>query len=165
IFVRGSGCYGLNAADTVSYDAALLSQAVHRPVRVQLTRQDEFISENYGAACVIDQQAALDENGAIDAWSCETWAASLGGRPGYEKPGNVITGMLAGFEPEAITPQKAAEPTVELRNVSNVVTSYVVGCINGVCGGAGYIRGERVLTHAVKLPFFNGALLSPLCLQ
>jgi nicotinate dehydrogenase subunit B len=28
IFVRGAGCYGLNAADTVSYDAALLSQAV-----------------------------------------------------------------------------------------------------------------------------------------
>src|SRR5438105_12260961 len=32
IFVRGSGCYGLNAADAVSFDAALLSQAVHRPV-------------------------------------------------------------------------------------------------------------------------------------
>jgi len=45
IFVRGAGCYGLNAADTVSYDAALLSQAVRKPVRVQLTRQDEFISE------------------------------------------------------------------------------------------------------------------------
>jgi len=101
IFVRGSGCYGLNAADTVSYDAALLSQAVHRPVRVQLTRQDEFVSENYGAACVIEQQAAINVSGAIDAWSCETWAASLGGRPGYEKPGNVITGMLAGFQPEA----------------------------------------------------------------
>src|SRR6202166_1181490 len=56
IFVRGSGCYGINAADTVSYDAALLSQAVHRPVRVQLTRQNEFISENYGSACVIEQQ-------------------------------------------------------------------------------------------------------------
>ena len=50
IFVRGSGCYGLNAADTVSYDAALLSQAIHKPVRVQLTRQDEFLSENYGSA-------------------------------------------------------------------------------------------------------------------
>src|SRR5580700_7385669 len=58
IFVRGSGCYGLNAADTVSYDAVLLSQAVHKPVRVQLTRQDEFISENYGSACVIEQQVA-----------------------------------------------------------------------------------------------------------
>jgi nicotinate dehydrogenase subunit B len=72
IYVRGSGCYGLNAADTVSYDAALLSQAVHKPVRVQLTRQDEFISENYGSACVIEQRAAVDADGGISVWDCET---------------------------------------------------------------------------------------------
>ena len=35
---EGAGCYGINGADTVSYDAALLSQAVGRPVRVQLSR-------------------------------------------------------------------------------------------------------------------------------
>ena len=81
IFVRGSGCYGLNAADTVSFDAALLSQAVHRPVRVQLTRHDEFISENYGAACVIEHQAGINANGAIEAWDCRTWLASLGEGP------------------------------------------------------------------------------------
>ena len=78
IFVRGSGCYGLNAADTVSYDAALLSQAVHKPVRVQLTRQDEFISENYGSACVIEQQVGIDASGAIQAWDCEAWSVSFG---------------------------------------------------------------------------------------
>ncbi|MFY9789987.1 MAG: molybdopterin cofactor-binding domain-containing protein [Candidatus Sulfotelmatobacter sp.] len=165
IFVRGSGCYGLNAADTVSFDAALLSQAVHRPVRVQLTRHDEFISENYGSACVIAQQAGLNANGAIDAWACETWTASLGGRPGYDKPGNVITGLLAGFDPEMIKPQTAVEPTEELRNGNNAVPSYVVGCVNGKCGGAGAIRSERVLTHAVKSPFFTGPLRSPLRLQ
>ena len=162
IFVRGSGCYGLNAADTVSYDAALLSQAVHRPVRVQLTRQDEFISENYGSACVIEQQVGIDASGAIQAWDCETWSVSLGGRPGYERPGNVITGMLAGFDPETITPRAAAEPTGELRNGSNAVPSYVAGCISGKCGGAGSIRSERVLMHSVKSPFFTGPLRSPL---
>jgi len=165
IFVRGSGCYGLNAADTVSYDAALLSQAVQRPVRVQLTRQDEFISENYGTACVIEQQAGLDASGAIDVWDSETWSASFGGRPGYDKPGNVITGKLAGFDPEAITPRPAVEPTGELHNGNNAVPSYVAGCVNGKCGGAGSIRSERVLTHAVKSPFFTGPLRSPLRLQ
>jgi len=165
IFVRGSGCYGLNAADTVSFDAALLSQAVHRPVRVQLTRHDEFISENYGAACVIEQQAVLDASGAIEAWDCQTWSASLGGRPGYEKPGNIITGMLAGFDPETITPRPAAEPTGDLRNGSNAVPSYMAGCVNGKCGGTGSIRSERVLTHAVNSPFFTGPLRSPLRLQ
>jgi nicotinate dehydrogenase subunit B len=165
IFVRGSGCYGLNAADTVSFDAALLSQAVHKPVRVQLTRQDEFISENYGAACAIEQQAVLDASGMIDVWDCETWSASLGGRPGYEKTGNVITGMLAGFDMDEITPQTAVEPTGELRNGSNAVPSYVMGCVDGKCGGKGSIRSERVLTHAVKSPFFTGPLRSPLRLQ
>ncbi len=165
IFVRGSGCYGLNAADTVSFDAALLSQAVHKPVRVQLTRHDEFISENYGSACVIEQQAGINASGGIDVWDCETWAASLGGRPGYDKPGNVITGMLVGFDSETITPRAAAEPSGELRNGSNAVPSYVAGCISGKCGGAGSIRGERVLTHAVKSPFFTGPLRSPLRLQ
>jgi nicotinate dehydrogenase subunit B len=165
VFVRGSGCYGLNAADTVSYDAALLSQAVHRPVRVQLTRQDEFISENYGSPCVIEQQAGVNASGTITVWDCETWSASLGGRPGYEKPGNVITGMLVGFDPATITPRAAAEPTGELRNGSNAVPSYLAGCVNGKCGGPGTIRSERVLTHAVNSPFFTGPLRSPLRLQ
>ena len=165
IFVRGAGCYGLNAADTVSYDAALLSLAVRRPVRVQLTRQDEFISENYGSACVIEQHAALDTNGAIAVWDCEAWVASLGGRPGYDKPGNVITGTLAGFDPETITPRNAVEPAGEMRNGNNAVPSYLAGCINGKCAGAGSIRSERVLTHEVKSPFFTGPLRSPLRLQ
>ena len=165
IFVRGAGCYGINAADTVSYDAALLSQAVHRPVRVQLTRHDEFISENYGSACVIEQQVGIDASGAIAAWDCATWSATFGGRPGYDKPGNVITGMLAGFNPEAVTPRAAAEPSGELRNGNNAVPSYVAGCVGGKCGGGGSIRSERVLTHAVQSPFFTGPLRSPLRLQ
>lgn len=165
IFVRGPGCYGINAADTVSFDAALLSQAVHRPVRVQLTRQDEFISENYGAACVIEQQAAIDASGGITAWNCEAWSASRGGRPGYDKPGNVITGMLAGFDPETVTPKKASLPTKELENRNNAVPSYMAGCIDSKCGGAGTIRSERVLIHSVNSPFFTGPLRSPLRLQ
>jgi len=165
IFVRGSGCYGLNAADTATYDAALLSQAVRKPVRVQLTRQDEFLSENYGSASVIEQQAGVDASGAILAWDCTTWSVSLGGRPGYDKPGNVITGMLAGFDPEAIAPRAAVEPTGELRNGSNAVPSYVRGCVRGKCGGTGSIRGERVLMRAVRSPFFTGPLRSPLRLQ
>src|SRR6202047_2131968 len=166
IFTRGSGCYGLNGADTVSFDAALLSQAVHRPVRVQLTREDEMAwGESYGSASVIDQRAGVDATGAIVAWDCEPWAVSLGGRPDYDHPGNVITGALAGYEPQTITPRSASEPTGELRNGDNAVPSYVIGCISGKCGGAGSIRSERVLSHTVKSPFFTGPLRSPLRLQ
>ena len=73
--------------------------------------------------------------------------------------------MLAGFDPETITPRAAAEPTGELRNGSNAVPSYLAGCISGKCGGAGSVRSERVLMHAVKSPLFTGPLRSPLRLQ
>jgi len=166
IFVRGSGCYGLNGADTVSFDAALLSQAVHLPVRVQLSREDEMAwGENYGSACVVDQRAGLDAAGTIVVWDCEPWWVSLGGRPGYDHPGNVITGALAGYEPQTITPRAASRPAKELENGNNAVPSYVAGCIGGKCGGAGSIRSERVLTHTVNSPFFTGPLRAPLRLQ
>lgn len=164
VFVRGSGCYGLNGADAVSFDAALLSQAVGRPVRVQLSRQDEMAWENFGAAIVIEQRAGIDGTGNIIAWDCENWITSRGGRPGYDKPGNVITGLLAGHEPQIITPAAAAEPSGELRN-NNAVPSYLLGCIGGRCGGAGRVRSERVLVHTVASPFFTGPLRSPARIQ
>jgi len=165
VFVRGAGCYGLNGADAVSFDAALLSNAVGKPVRVQLSRQDEMAWENFGSACVIDQRAGTDDKGAILAWDCESWIASRGNRPGYDRPGNVITGVLVGYEPELPGPRTAAEPTGPLRNRSNIVPSYVAGCIRGNCGGAGNVRSERVISHTVATPFFTGPLRSPVRLQ
>jgi hypothetical protein len=50
----------------------------------------------------IEQRAGVDQSGAIIAWECE---ASRGGRPGYSDPGNVITGVLVGYEPESIEPR------------------------------------------------------------
>src|SRR6266568_2902384 len=87
IFKMGSGCYGINGADTVSYDAALLSQAAGRPVRIQLTRKDEMAWENYGLAFVIDQRAGVDKDGTIMVWDYEGWSPTLGGRPGTNNPG------------------------------------------------------------------------------
>jgi len=165
IYTRGAGCYGLNGADTVSYDAALLSHGAGRPVRVQLSRKDEFAWENYGYAYVIDQRIGVDRSGTIIAWDYEAWWPSRGNRPGYDKPGNVITGWLAGFEPDAIAARTAADVTDRFRNGSNAAPSYVSGCVGGSCGGAGSVRSERVLTHTVNSPFFTGPLRSPSRLQ
>jgi nicotinate dehydrogenase subunit B len=164
IYVRGSGCYGLNGADVASFDAAILSQAVGKPVRVQLSREDEMAWENFGSAAVVEQRAALD-GGTIVAWECENWMTSKGGRPGYDRPGNVITGELLGYPAEAVTPRAASEPTGQLRNRRNAAPSYVAGCIGGACGGAGTIRSERVLSHTVASPFFTGPLRSPSRIQ
>jgi nicotinate dehydrogenase subunit B len=166
IFTRGSGCYGINGADTVSYDAAILSQAVGKPVRVQLSRRDEMAWENYGAAFVVDQRAGVDAAGTIVAWDYEGWSPTLGGRPGYDRPGNVITGQLLGHDPAPFTPRTPApDPGGPLNNNSNAVPSYVAGCAGGRCGGAGTIKSERVVSHAVRSPFFTGPLRSPARLQ
>ncbi len=165
IFARGSGCYGINGADTVSYDAALLSQAVGKPVRVQLARRDEMAWENYGFPYVIDQRAGLDQSGNIVAWDCEAWFASRGGRPGYDSPGSVVTGVLAGFEPPSIAPRTPAPPPTGFNNGSNAAPSYVTGCVRGSCGGTGSVKSERVLTHTIASPFFTGPLRSPSRLQ
>ena len=165
IYKRGSGCYGLNGADAVSFDAALLSQAVGRPVRLQFSRKDEMMWENLGSACVVEHRAGITPDGRIFAWDRENWVASLGNRPGYDQPGNVISGMLAGYEPEPLEPGPAKPPTAKLRNQSNTVPSYFAGCVGGICGGGGTIRSERVLTHTVRSPFFTGPLRSPLRIQ
>lgn len=165
IFRRGSGCYGLNGADTVTYDAALLSQAVGKPVRVQLTRKDEMAWENYGNPFLMDERAGLDAQGNIIAWDHESWSASLGNRPGTNRPGNVITGLLAGFEPDAFTPLSPAPAPTRFNNNSNGVPSYVAGRVGGANQGAGKVTSERVLLHSVISPFWTGPLRSPSRLQ
>jgi CO/xanthine dehydrogenase Mo-binding subunit len=164
-FRMGAGCYGINGADTVSYDAALLSQAVGKPVRVQLTRKDEMAWENFGVAYVIDQRVGLDAGGSIIAWDHESWSPSLGGRPGASNPGNVVTGFLAGFEPAAFTARKPAPDPTNFSNGSNAVPSYVTGCVGNRCGGTGTVASQRVLTHNVPSPFWTGPLRSPSRLQ
>jgi CO/xanthine dehydrogenase Mo-binding subunit len=166
IFRMGSGCYGINGADTVTYDAALLSQAAGRPVRVQLSRDAEMAWENYGLAYVIDQRAGLDPDGSILAWDYEAWNPTRGGRPGAGAPGNVITGFLAGFRPAPFVARTPApRPAGAFANRSNVVPSYVTGCVGNRCGGTGTVRSERMLSHVVESPFWTGPLRSPSRLQ
>jgi CO/xanthine dehydrogenase Mo-binding subunit len=165
IFKMGSGCYGINGADTVSYDAALLSQAAGKPVRIQLTRKDEMAWENYGLAFAIDERVGVDKDGTIIAWDHESWSPTLGGRPGGNAPGNVVTGFLAGFPPAAFASRTPAPDPTNFGNNSNAVPSYVSGTVSGRSGGTGKIRSERVLTHDVQSPFFTGPLRSPARLQ
>ncbi|HKF76936.1 MAG TPA: molybdopterin cofactor-binding domain-containing protein, partial [Candidatus Dormibacteraeota bacterium] len=72
-YVEGSGCYGINGADDVSISAALISQAVGKPVRLQYMRADEISWENYGTPMVMNLKAGLDASGAIVGWDYHGW--------------------------------------------------------------------------------------------
>ena len=69
---QGAGCYGLNCADDVSLDAALLARAVGRPVRVQLMREQEQGWEPKAAAQLMECRGGLDADGNITAYQFST---------------------------------------------------------------------------------------------
>lgn len=61
--MEAAGCYGRNCADDVTADAALLSRAAGRPVRVQLTREQEHLWEPKGTGQLMTVRGGLDANG------------------------------------------------------------------------------------------------------
>lgn len=78
IRMEAAGCYGRNCADDVSADAVLLSRAVGRPVRVQLTREQEHEWEPKGTAQLIDVNGGLDAHGSVAAYDFATRYPSNG---------------------------------------------------------------------------------------
>ncbi|HZU07042.1 MAG TPA: molybdopterin cofactor-binding domain-containing protein [Chloroflexota bacterium] len=75
IYVEGSGCYGRYTTDDAALDAALLSQAVGRPVRVQWMREDEHGWDHYNPPMVFDLRGGLDARGNLIAWDYAVWSA------------------------------------------------------------------------------------------
>jgi CO/xanthine dehydrogenase Mo-binding subunit len=68
IWVRGPGSYGRNDAGDAAMDAAVLSQALGRPVRVQGTRAQGHGWDPKGPASIHRAQAVLDASGGVIAW-------------------------------------------------------------------------------------------------
>ena len=99
---EASGAYGRNGLEHAIADAALLSQAVGRPVRVQWMRWDEHGWEPKGPPIVQDLQGALDAGGRVIAWQHHMWiptisdthliAAALTGHP--DATGETGTGTV-----------------------------------------------------------------------
>jgi nicotinate dehydrogenase subunit B len=68
LYRESSGSYGRMGADDVSEDAALLSRAIGKPVRVQWMRDDEHGWEPKGPAQLDLARAGIDAQGKIIAW-------------------------------------------------------------------------------------------------
>jgi CO/xanthine dehydrogenase Mo-binding subunit len=166
IFVEGSGCYGINGNDSVSYDAALLSQAVGQPVRVQYLRKDENTAgEPFGPAYVVNLTAGVDRSGQIIVWTYEGWDLTKGNRPNATTPGNIISGALVGFPTPPLV-ASVAQPPKTFSNNGNAAAAYLSGVVAGnPPRGTGTVASQLVLRHSVASPFFTGPLRSPDRLQ
>jgi nicotinate dehydrogenase subunit B len=171
IQVEGSGCYGGNGADPVTFDAALLSRAVGKPVRLQYSRSDEMTAgEHYGHPMVSNLKVGLDSNGNIIAWDYESVLAAHGEGPlagftfgGAAGPGNFIPGALAGFPTSKVVLRSTpADPAPgPFWNFGNSVPPYVTGSVNGVSLGTGTVASQRSLTRIVESPLWTSYLRSP----
>ena len=83
IYKEGAGSYGGNGNDDAAADAALLSKAVGRPVRVQWMRHDEHGWDPKGPQQLLELSAGFDNHGRIAFWDTQMWlpAALPGNRP------------------------------------------------------------------------------------
>jgi nicotinate dehydrogenase subunit B len=106
IYLDGAGCYGMNGHDDAAADAALLSQLVGSPVRVQWMRADEHGWDPKGPPQLLELSGAVTQDGAIAAWRTEMWlpraTANLPNVPllgpqeaGIAQPQGLSTGLIS----------------------------------------------------------------------
>jgi len=119
IYLDGAGCYGMNGHDDAAADAALLSRAVGRPVRVQWMREDEHGWDPKGPPQLLALEGALDAEGRIAAWRTDMWlpraTANLPNVPllapdaaGIAQPSGLSAGLISqnGDPPYAVPHQE-----------------------------------------------------------
>ena len=115
IHVEGAGCYGQNGSDDVAADAVILAQELGRPVRVQWTRQDEFVWEPKSPAMAVEVHGGLDRDGKVVAWEYQVWSPSHARRPRFA--GQLVTAQL-------ISGQPAPQPRFSFGAERNAPTNY-----------------------------------------
>lgn len=108
IHVPSCGCYGHNGADDAACDVALIATRVPgRTVRLQYSREDEFIREPYTSAMAVQIAASVNQQGLIQTWDYEIWSGGHSSRPGGAKrAGNFISAALKS-DPIAKPPMRA----------------------------------------------------------
>jgi CO/xanthine dehydrogenase Mo-binding subunit len=142
IWVQGSGSYGRLGVDDAAGDAALLSQAVGRPVRVQWQRADENQWSPFCPAAVIDVKAGLDSHGNIVAWQFENRT------PGHStaERGNILAWRALGTNPGHDRLSGGADnPSYNIPNL-HVVTHYTDEIVRAI-----YMRSVAGIQNAFAI--------------
>jgi CO/xanthine dehydrogenase Mo-binding subunit len=99
VAATGPGSYGRNDSDDAAMDAALLSKAVGKPVRVQGMRYEGHGWDPKAPASVHTCRAAVDKDGTVVAWRFDTKAFSK--RDFLNNAGvpeHTLAGQLLGLE-------------------------------------------------------------------
>jgi nicotinate dehydrogenase subunit B len=120
IYLEGSGCYGMNGHEDAAADAAIISQALGRPVRVQWSREDEHGWDPKGPPQLLAISGAV-ANGRIVDWRTEAWLPmTTKGLPDIPLIGPAAAGLddVQGLNPGLISqncdPPYAADNVVVL---------------------------------------------------
>ena len=111
IHVQAAGCYGHNGADDAALDAALLAMAVPgRPVKLQWSRQDEFVWSPAGPAMLMRAKAGLSAEGKVVDWDYALWSNSHALRPGQAGGLNLLGAWYLGKGHHLSPPAKIPQP-------------------------------------------------------
>lgn len=98
VWVESAGSYGRAGDEDVAADAALLSQAAGKPVRVEWSRRDMTAWGGKGPAAVMDFAASIDAQGSVSA--LEMTSRAFSGTeivPQATTAGNLLAGQLIGM--------------------------------------------------------------------
>jgi nicotinate dehydrogenase subunit B len=98
IWKPGPGSYGRSDADEAAFEAALLSQELGVPVRVQWMRHEGHGWDPKAPACVIQCKAGLDSSGNVSGWYFHAkgfsgWDVNFNAA----EPRDTLVGQLTGF--------------------------------------------------------------------
>lgn len=135
---EASGCYGRNCADDVCADALLIAKLSQRPIRVQLTREQEHAWEPKGAAQLMKSKALVSPDGELLRYEFQTHY------PSNDAP--LLAALLTG--------QVSAQPRTLQMGDRTAVPPYAYSSQHIVCNDmapivrASWLRGVSALPNS-----------------
>lgn len=122
IWVPGPGSYGRNDAGDAAIDAALLSQAIDRPVRLQGMRHEGHAWDPKGPASLHRARAGLDAQGNVVAYHFESKGFSrININSNESDPSDSLAGQLMGFP---LHPKEGFNAPVEAYGFANKLMAW-----------------------------------------